>query len=506
MNNNPVKNIVIAGGGTAGWMTAASLSKLLGNAINVTLVESDHIATVGVGEATIPTLHLLHDLLGINEAEFMAATNATFKLGISFENWRDVDKDYIHSFGYLGRDCWACGFQHFWLKGLQKGWVSEIGDYCSEHLACRQGRFAVMPNQDRNHAYHLDAGLYAKFLQSLAYQHGCQRVEGKINKVNLCPEGGHITSLDLDNSKRIEGDLFIDCTGFKGLLIEEALHTGYDDWSHMLPCDSAIAVQTKTVGEPVAYTRSIARESGWQWRIPLQNRTGNGLVFCSKYMTDEEAIQTLLDNIEGEPINEPRVIKYKTGTRRKHWNKNCIAIGLSAGFIEPLESTGIHLFQRGIVRLLQMFPHTGINDSDIQEFNKQTEEEMLNIRDFIVLHYHLTERRDSDFWRYCATMEIPDSLTHRMALFKASGRIFKKAEELFGETSWVQVMLGQGLIPEQYHPIVDKMSDDELRAFLEKIKSHVAKKVASWPKHTDFINHYCPANDKDTREQQKMQA
>lgn len=496
MNSKAIKNVVIAGGGTAGWMAAASLSKLLGKAINVTLVESDDIPTVGVGEATIPTLHIFHSLLGINEAEFMAATNATFKLGISFENWRDVNKDYIHSFGFLGQDCWACGFQHFWLKGLQKGMVSEIGDYCPEHLASREGRFAVLANQDLNHAYHLDAGLYAKFLQKIAYKFGCERIEGKIDKVNLDEQTGNITSLHLGNGKVVEGDLFIDCTGFRGLLIEDALHTGYDDWSHYLPCDSAIAVQTETVGKPVPYTRSIAREAGWQWRIPLQNRTGNGFVFCSKYMTDEEAKQTLLDNVEGKLLNEPRVIKYKTGARRKHWNKNCIAVGLASGFIEPLESTGIHLFQKAIVRLMQLFPLEGINQSDVDEYNEQTKREADNIRDFIILHYHLTERRDTPFWRYCATMPIPDSLAHRMKLFKESGRVFKKADDLFGETSWVQVMMGQGLMPEQYHPIVDMMTDDELQAFLNKIKNGVHKRVANWPDHNDFIAHYCKTKAK----------
>ena len=495
MNNKPIKNVVIAGGGTAGWMAAASLSKLLGKTINVTLVESDDIPTVGVGEATIPTLHIFHQLLGINEAEFMAATNATFKLGISFESWRDVNKDYIHSFGYLGQDCWACGFQHFWLKGRKKGIVSDIGDYCPEHLASREGRFAVLANQDLNHAYHLDADLYAKFLQKIAYKYGCQRAEGKINKVNLDEKTGNITSLNLENGKVVEGDLFIDCTGFRGLLIEDALHTGYDDWSHYLPCDSAIAVQTETVSKPVPYTRSIARDSGWQWRIPLQNRTGNGFVFCSKYMSDEEAKKTLLENIEGKLLNEPRVIKYKTGTRRKHWNKNCIAVGLSSGFIEPLESTGIHLFQKAVVRLLQMFPSQGINQSDVDEFNDQTKKEADNIRDFIILHYHLTDRRDTPFWRHCATMPIPDSLAHRMKLFKESGRVFKKANDLFGETSWVQVMMGQGLMPEQYHPIVDMMSDDELKTFLDKIKNGVHKRVANWPDHNDFINHYCKSSN-----------
>lgn len=491
MNSKPIKKVVIAGGGTAGWMAAASMSKLLGKNLDVVLVESDDIPTVGVGEATIPTLHIFHQLLGINEAEFMAATNATFKLGISFENWRDVNKDYIHSFGYLGQDCWACGFQHFWLKGLQKGIVSDIGDYCPEHLGCREGRFAVLANQDLNHAYHLDAGLYAKFLQKIAYKFGCERVEGKIEQVVLDDETGYINSLRLNNGKVVDGDLFIDCTGFKGLLIEEALHTGYDDWSHYLPCDSAVAVQTEMVEEPIPYTRSIARDSGWQWRIPLQNRTGNGLVFCSKYMSDDEAIKTLLDNIEGKPINTPRVIKYKTGARRKHWNKNCIAVGLASGFIEPLESTGIHLFQKAVVRLMQLFPHSGINQTDVDEYNQQTKLEADNIRDFIILHYHLTERKDTPFWRHCSTMAIPDSLSHRMKLFGDSGRVFKKADDLFGETSWVQVMMGQGLLPKEYHPIVDMMSDDELANFLNKIRDGVRKKVMSWPSHIDFINHYC---------------
>jgi tryptophan halogenase len=491
MNNKKIKRVVIAGGGTAGWMAAAAFSKLLGKTIDVTLIESDDIPTVGVGEATIPTLHIFHQLLGINEQEFMTATNATFKMGISFENWRDVKKDYIHSFGFLGQDCWACGFQHFWLKGKEKGLVSEIGDYVPEHLGARKGKFGILANQDRNHAYHLDAGLYAKFLKGVANKFGTNRVEGKIVNVNLDQDSGYIDSVELQSGKVVEGDLFIDCTGFRGLLIEQALHTGYDDWSHYLPCDSAIAVQTESVGKPVPYTRSIAHKSGWQWRIPLQHRTGNGLVFCSKYMSDEEAIKLLLDNVEGELLNQPRVIKYTTGTRRKHWNKNCIAVGLSSGFIEPLESTGIHLFQKAILRLLQLMPYNGINQTDIDEFNQQTKNEANNIRDFIILHYHLTERTDSAFWRHCKSMPIPDSLKHRMELFESSGRVFKKAEELFGETSWVQVMLGQGLEPKQYHPIVDMMTDEELKTFLDRVKGVAKHKVDNWPDHWDFTQHYC---------------
>ncbi|MEP0356422.1 MAG: tryptophan halogenase family protein [Paraglaciecola sp.] len=490
-----IKRIVIAGGGTAGWMTAAAMGKLIGKTIDITLIESDEIGTVGVGEATIPTLHIFHRLLGIKPAELMAATNATFKLGISFENWRQVDHKYMHSFGYLGKDCWAGGFQHFWLKGLQKGISSdEIGDYCAEHLAARENKFAVLANQEFNHAYHLDAGLYAKFLRKIAEEHGVKRKEGKIEKVNVDPESGFITSLNMADQTVVEGDLFIDCSGFKGLLIEEALHTGFDDWSHWLPCDRAVAVQTKNVQPAIPYTRSIARSAGWQWRIPLQSRTGNGHVFCSRYMSDEEGKQLLLDNVEGELLTDPRVIKFRTGTRRKHWNKNCVAIGLSSGFIEPLESTSIHLIQRGIIRLLQNFPSKGIRQPDIDHFNKLTEFETEGIRDFIILHYHVTERRDSAFWNYCRTMPIPDSLQHRIDLFKQTGKVFKELDELFGDSSWLQVMLGQGLESEQYHPIVDMMDDKELESFLEGIRKSVRARVSALPKHNDFINHYCKSN------------
>ncbi|MCT7940337.1 MULTISPECIES: tryptophan halogenase family protein [Shewanella] len=489
-----IKKVVIAGGGTAGWMAAAALTKLMGKHIEVVLVESDDIGTVGVGEATIPTLHIFHRLLGLKEQDVMAATNATFKLGINFENWHDVGKDYLHSFGFLGKDCWACGFQHFWLKGKQQGMVSEIGDYCTEHLAARQGRFAILPNQDYNHAYHMDASLYAKFLRKMAEANGLTRIEGKITDVQLHNSNGYIKALQLDNGEIIEGDLFIDCTGFRALLIEQTLNTGFDDWSHYLPCDSAIAVQTKSVNTPLAYTRSIARESGWQWRIPLQSRTGNGFVFCSKYMTDEQAIDTLMANIEGEPLNKPRVIKFKTGSRRKHWNKNCVAIGLSSGFLEPLESTSIHLIQRSIVRLMQQFPSQGIDDTDINEFNQQLKLEMDNIRDFIILHYKVTDREDSRFWRYCKNMPIPASLQHRIDMFSQTGKVYKYGNELFGESSWIQVMMGQGIMPKEYHPIVDMMEKEELASFLNNIKSTAKRKVETLPPHFDFINHYCKSN------------
>ena len=496
MQNIKINKVVIAGGGTAGWMAAASLAKLLGKTLDITLVESDEIPTVGVGEATIPTLITLHELLGINEREFLAEVNGTFKLGISFESWRELKKDYIHSFGFTGKDCWAAGFQHFWLKGKQLGIVKDFGEYCGELVAAKQDKFAVTSKHGLNYAYHIDAGLYAKFLRKLAEQHGAKRVEGKIIDVSQNNESGYIESLTLENGKTVNGDLFIDCSGFRGLLIEQTLHTGYDDWSHWLPMNSAVAMQTEIIDKPVPYTRAIARDAGWQWRIPLQSRMGNGLVFCDRYMSDDQAIQTLVDNVEGEKINEPRVLKFKTGMRRKHWNKNCIAMGLSSGFIEPLESTSIHLIQRSVIRLMQMFPYDGIREPDVNEFNAQMEFEILNIRDFIVLHYHVTERTDTPFWRFCRSMNIPDTLKHRIELFKQTGRVFQVPTELFGENSWTQVMMGQGLMPEQYHPIVNMMSDEELERFLSGIDQTVNNLVGQLPSHDDFINHYCKSNIK----------
>ncbi len=418
MENRKIQKVVIAGGGTAGWMAAASLSKLIGKTLDITLIESDAIGTVGVGEATIPTMLTLHDLLKIKEQDFVAAVQGTFKLGISFENWRDVGKDYIHSFGWTGQDCWAAGFQHFWLKGKQLGISEEFGEYCNEWLAAKEKKFAVLPNNRLNYAYHIDASRYAKFLRVIAEEHGAVRQEGKIATVEQDPESGFITALVLESGQRIEGDLFVDCTGFRGLLIEQTLEAGYVDWTHWLPSDSAIAVQTESVGPPIPYTRSIAREAGWQWRIPLQHRVGNGLVFSSKHWSDDEAINVLRNNIEGEPLTEPRVIKFRTGMRRRQWYKNVVSAGLSSGFIEPLESTSIHLIQRSIIRLMQMFPYDGIRQPDIDEFNRQMTEEFEHVRDFIVLHYHVTERTDSAFWRQCREMDIPESLKNSIDLFK----------------------------------------------------------------------------------------
>ncbi len=489
----PVKRVVVAGGGTAGWMVAACLSKVLGKALDIKLVESDEIGTVGVGEATIPTLLTFHQLLDINEQEFMAATQATFKLGISFENWRDVGQDYIHSFGLTGKDHWTAGFQHFWLKGRQRQLAGDYGDYCLELKAAQQDRFAHLPRSGMNYAFHLDASLYAKFLRRFSERLGVQRVEGKIVAVQADLTNNDIQSIRLDSGAVLEGDLFIDCTGFRGLLIGETLGVPYEDWSHWLHCDSAVAVQTESVGPAVPYTRSIAHEAGWQWRIPLQHRVGNGLVYCSRYLSDDQAKPLLLSKVVGPTLTQPRVIKFTPGQRVETWRGNCVAIGLSSGFIEPLESTSIHLIQRGIVRLMQMFPSGGISPADVAEYNQQARHEIEHIRDFIVLHYHVTNRNDSPFWRGCQAMDIPASLRHRIELFRESARVFRTGNELFAENSWIQVMLGQGILPQAHHPVADLMGDAELSGFLNGIQALVDKTLQQLPAHQTYVDSYCRA-------------
>nr|WP_314860076.1 tryptophan halogenase family protein [uncultured Undibacterium sp.] len=488
---NTIRRIVIAGGGTAGWMAAAAISKTLGSILDITLIESDEIGTVGVGEATIPTLMNFHNLLEVNEQEFMEATQATFKLGISFENWRNLNEDYIHSFGLTGVDHWTAGFQHFWMKGRERKLAGEYGEYCLELKAAQAGRFAHLPNNGMNYAYHLDASLYAKYLRKYSERFGVKRIEGKIAKVDTDPDSGNISSLTLDTSAIIEGDLFIDCTGFRGLLIGEAMKVPYEDWSHLLFCDSAVAVQTEFVGDALPYTRSIAHGSGWQWRIPLQHRVGNGLVYSSRHMSDELATQLLMTNIEGKPLMTPRVLKFQPGQRRKTWSGNCVAIGLSSGFLEPIESTSIHLIQRGIIRLMQMFPTNGICQSDVDEYNKQASYEIEHIRDFIILHYHVTNRHDTPFWQACRNMNVPASLRHRIDLFRETGRVFRVPNELFAENSWIQVMLGQGILPAQHHQSANLMGDEELSRFLNNIRSTVNQTVNQLPPHQTYVDNYC---------------
>ncbi|MBB3062494.1 tryptophan halogenase family protein [Microbulbifer rhizosphaerae] len=492
-----ISRVVIAGGGTAGWIAAAALSKKLGELLDITLVESEQIGTVGVGEATIPPLRTFHRLLGIDEQDFMRATQATAKLGIAFENWGRQGDRYIHSFGRIGTSAWLCDFHHFWLRGREMGFDAELGDFCLELQAAEAGKFATSPKSEINFAYHLDAGRYAKFLRCFSEGLGVRRVEGKIREVRKNAESGFIESLLLEDGQVVEGDLFIDCTGFRGLLIEQTLKTGYEDWSHWLPCDSAVPVQTEAKGPALPYTRSIARESGWQWRIPLQQRVGNGLVYCSRYLSDDEATAQLLENIDGEAITEPRVIRFKTGRRRKVWNKNCVALGLASGFLEPLESTSIHLIVTGATRLMQLFPFDGITRSLVDEYNELSQDELEKIRDFIVLHYHVTQREDSPFWHYCKNMQIPESLDHRIRLFQERAHAFQADSELFRVDSWVQVMLGQGLMPEGYHPLPRLMTKEEMRRLQQSISSTIARAVSSLPDHQDFIDHYCKSNGRE---------
>ncbi|MBN6149709.1 tryptophan 7-halogenase [Xanthomonas sp. AmX2] len=487
----PVRRVVIAGGGTAGWMAAAALSKVMGKLLDITLVESEEIGTIGVGEATIPTLVTFHRLLEIKEQAFMAATQATIKLGISFEHWRDLDQHYIHSFGTTGKDHWTAGFQHFWLKGQARRLAGDYSEYCLESRAAQQGRFAHLPNGGMNYAFHMDAGLYAKYLRSFSEGFGVRRVEGKIAQVRTDPVSGYITALKLESGDEIEGELFIDCTGFRALLIGQALGVDFEDWSHWLFNDSALALQTASVREAVPYTRAIAGASGWQWRIPLQHRVGNGIVYSSRYLDDDAALRTLQASVEGEPLTTPRPIRFKPGRRLKCWHKNCVALGLAGGFIEPLESTTIHLIQRGITRLMQSFPQV-VRQPDIDEYNAQIDEEIQHVRDFVVLHFHVTRRQDTPYWRACREMSIPATLRHRIELFRQTGRVFRVPNELFAENSWIQVMLGQGIVPQQHHPVADLMGDRELSQFLDGIRARVDKTLRQLPSHQAYLESYCP--------------
>lgn len=485
----PVKRLVIAGGGTAGWMAAAAIAKTLGSRIDVTVVESDVIGTVGVGEATIPSLAFFHKLLDINEREFMHQTNATFKLGIQFEEWKAKDERYFHGFGVTGKDCWAAGFQHFWLRAKQQGLKADFGEFCLEACAAHHNKFAHLPQNGLNYAYHLDASAYASYLQKFSEALGVTRVVGDIRQVNINPANGFIDSLTLADERAIDGDFFLDCTGFRALLSQQALRVGYEDWSHWLLNDSAIAQQTELDAPAVPYTRARAHSAGWQWQIPLQHRMGNGLVYSRDFMDDDQALTLLHTQLNQQTLTEPKTIRFKTGRRLQPWHKNCVALGLSSGFLEPLESTSIHLIQQGIVRLLRLFPAAGVQQCDIDEFNAQTAFDVEHIRDFIILHYKVTSRDDSSYWRYCRDMSVPESLAHRISLFRDTGRVFRNGNELFDD-SWQQVMIGQGLMPNAYHPMVDTMTDSELQQFIQQIQNNIARTVQSLPLHSDYLAHY----------------
>ena len=506
--DNRIQKIVIVGGGTAGWMAASMLAKTLegnstgdkANRIDITLIESDEIPIIGVGEATIPPIQLFNDYLGLDEDEFLRQTRGSFKLGIQFNNWGRLGDKYMHAFGTTGRPLGGVDFHHYWLKAGMEGGTSDLWDYSFNDKVARANKFSRMakikdsPLEGLTYAFHFDATLYAKYLRSYSERLGVNRIEGKVITASLRGEDGFISHLTMENGTEITGDFFIDCTGFRSLLIEETLKTGYVDWSGFLPCNRAIAVPTASVGDIQPYTRSTALSAGWQWHIPLQHRTGNGHVFCSDYISEDEATAMLLDNLEGETLADPRVVHFNTGRRRKFWNKNCVVLGLASGFMEPLESTSIHLFQSGITRLIKMFPDKSCSRADADEYNRQAISEFESIRDFIIFHYHATERTDTPFWRDCGGMDVPDSLTERLELFRTNGRIFRKGDELFSENSWLQVMIGQGIRPAGYHPLADQVASPDVREYLENIDRIQNRALSELPLQKDFIARNCSAS------------
>lgn len=495
-----LRRILIAGGGSAGWMTAALLSKLFQGLYEITLVESEDIGTVGVGEATIPAIKKYNELLELDENEFLQRTQGTFKLGIQFNDWWRKGESYIHGFGVIGQDLGWLRCHQYWLKMRQAGSASDFANYSINTAAALENKFMrAKPDMGESpighiaNAFHFDAGLYARFLSGYAQERGVRRREGKIAGVALRSEDGFVESVTMDDGEVIEADFFVDCSGFRGLIIEQAMKTGYEDWTHWLPCDRAIAVPCERSADFTPYTRSTAREAGWQWRIPLQHRTGNGHVYSSKYIDDDKAERVLLDNLDGEQRADPLRLRFVTGKRNRIWNKNCIAIGLAAGFMEPLESTSLHLIQSSVIRMVRLLPDAGFDQAGIDEFNRQTDFEYERVRDFIILHYKATERTDTPFWDYCRTMEVPATLQRKMDLFAANGRIFREDEELFSEESWIQVFLGQGVIPRGYDPLVDIKSDAQVAQFLGNIEAVIAKCVKVMPGHADFVAKTCPA-------------
>jgi tryptophan halogenase len=493
-----VKRVVIAGGGTAGWIAAAALIKHLGPLIDITLVESDEIGTIGVGESTIPTTRAFHGFLGIYEQAFVRATQSTFKLGIEFENWGKIGDRYFHAFGSVGKSVWMADFQHFWLEACARGFGGAYTDYSLEAQAAKANRFETHEGAKIGYAYHLNATAYAKFLRGLAEPAGVKRVEGKIKRILQNSESGFVEALELETGARIEGDLFLDCTGFRALLSGQTLGVGYEDWSKWLATDAALAVQTESTGPAVPYTRAIAHEAGWRWRIPLQHRVGNGFVYCSDYMSEDEAREKFLAVIEGRPLFDPRLIRFKAGVRDKSWTKNVIAMGLASGFIEPLESTSIHLIMIAVTRLIQSFPFDGVTDPVRERFNAQSRREMEHIRDFIILHYKLTERDDSPFWRRCRDMDIPDSLSERIALFRDNAMAYQGNDEMFRIDSWIMVMLGQGIWPKSYHRLAQMMEPGQLQKALSDLKAGIAQQLAKLPDHQQFVQAYAPATDVST--------
>ena len=493
MTEGQIKRVVIVGGGTAGWISASALRKLLPPSIAITLIESDAIGTVGVGEATIPQIRRLNGVLGLDEDAFVRETKGTFKLGIEFNNWGHKGERYIHTFGDAGINLSSLHFHHYWLRARKEGRNASLWDYSLHHRVAYANKFGRMDRVGNTsmtglaYAFHFDAGLYAAFLRKGAEAAGVRRIEGRITETALDGETGHIVSVSLESGEAIEGDLFVDCSGFRGLLINGALGVDYEDWSHWLPCNRALAVPCERVDPLLPYTKATAHEAGWQWRIPLQHRTGNGHVFCDAFTDEDRALDLLMDHLDGKPMADPNRLRFTTGRRKEFWHKNCVSIGLASGFLEPLESTSIHLIQSNISRLIELFPTAGFNPATIGEYNRQVGREYELIRDFLILHYHRTDRTDTEFWRYCANMDVPDSLTAKMALFEGAGHLYKDAEDLFRESSWVQVMVGQGLMPDGYHAMADRLSGEQLDRFLGDVSAIIAKAEQSLPSHGDFI-------------------
>ncbi len=502
MGEGAIRTVVVVGGGSAGWMAAAALAKHLGEDCTVRLVESEEIGIVGVGEATVPHIRTFNtQALGLDEAEFVKATQGTFKLGIEFRDWARIGDSYFHGFGSIGHDLGPVPFHHYWLRARRAGRAGELGEYSLQASAAEQGRFlpgatdvpATSPLAAVAYAYHFDATLYAKYLRRFSEKLGVVRHEGKIVQVAQRPGDGFIDAVVLESGERIEGDLFIDCSGFRGLLIEQMLRTGYEDWSQWLPCNRAVAVPCENVGPPTPYVRCTARASGWTWRIPLQHRTGNGYVYCNRFISDDEAASGLLQWLDGRALAEPRVLGFTAGKRNKAWNRNVVALGLASGFMEPLESTSLLLVQTGILRLLDMFPDRGFDPLLVERYNRAVDFESERIRDFLVLHYKATERDDSAFWNHCREMPIPDALRENIDLFRHSARFQRNGEEFFAVQSWVQVMLGQRIEPGAYHPFVDQMPERELFEFVEHVRQVIASCVRAMPPHQAFIDRNCKA-------------
>jgi tryptophan halogenase len=496
----PVRDIVIVGGGTAGWMAAAALAKCAGPQQRVTLIESAEIGTVGVGESTIPPIQLFNRLLGIDEDEFVRATNATFKLGIEFIDWRQIGQRYFHNFGGLGADLGTgISFIHYWLRWAQSGGDADQLKFSPEAEAARLGKFGRPPpspggaQPNINYAFQFDASTYAAYLRRYSERRGVVRNEGKVVGVRQHPETGCIEAVEMEGGTVVRGDFFFDCTGFRGLLIEQVYKSGFDDWSQWLPNDRAAAVPAERMAEPSPFTVAQAREAGWQWRIPLQHRTGNGYVFCSSYISDDEASARLLESLEGTALADPKVLRFKAGRRNASWIKNCLALGLSSGFLEPLESTSIHLVQVAITKFLDYFPQREPDPILIDRFNAEMKFQYETIRDFIIAHYKVTEREDTEFWRYCKHMSIPDSLAEKIELFQLRGEVKPKWSDLFSEVSWFAILYGQGLVPFGHHPLADAMSEDDLQLTLARIRSAIRQRVEALPSHGDYIRGCCAA-------------